>query len=105
MSSIAGIRGPARVCGYPPALWSSRRLGFFGSIKIRKQVKLYFEWIAQHLRSGAFVGVTENAAKRQSRIAVCTNALVAVVRTRLELKASMRGVLQTLGLFCSNRLR
>lgn len=62
----------------------------------RWQVELFFKWIKQHLRIKAFYGTSENAVKTQIWIAVCTYLLVAIVRKRLNLSASLYTVLQIL---------
>ena len=66
--------------------------------KMRWQVELFFKWIKQHLRIKAFFGTSENAVKSQIWIAVCTYVLVAIVRKRLRLEASMHEMLQILSL-------
>ena len=66
--------------------------------KMRWQVELFFKWIKQHLRIKTFFGTSENAVKSQIWIAVCTYVLVAIVRKRLKLKASMHEILQILSL-------
>jgi len=66
--------------------------------KMRWQVELFFKWIKQHLRIKAFYGTSENAVKTQIWIAVCTYVLVAIVRKRLKLEASMHEMLQILSL-------
>jgi hypothetical protein len=66
--------------------------------KMRWQVELFFKWIKQHLRIKAFFGTSENAVKTQIWIAVCTYVLVAIVRKRLRLEASMHEILQILSL-------
>ena len=38
--------------------------------RCRWQIELFFKWIKQHLRIKAFYGVTENAVKTQSWIAI-----------------------------------
>ena len=60
--------------------------------------QLFFKWIKQHLRIKAFFGTSENAVKSQIWIAVCTYVLVAIVRKRLKLEASMHEILQILSL-------
>ena len=65
---------------------------------MRWQVELFFKWINQHLRIKTFVGTSENAVKSQIWIAVCTYVLVAIVRKRLKLEASMHEMLQILSL-------
>lgn len=66
--------------------------------KMRWQVELFFKWIKQHLRIKTFFGTSENAVKTQIWIAVCTYVLVAIVRKRLKLEASMHEILQILSL-------
>jgi len=66
--------------------------------KQRWQVELFFKWIKQHLRIKAFYGTGENAVKSQIWIAVSVYVLVAIVRKRLELKASLYQILQLLSL-------
>jgi hypothetical protein len=55
-----------------------------------------FKWIKQHLRIKAFFGVSENAVKTQIWIAVSVYVLVAIVRKRLGLEASLYQILQIL---------
>jgi Transposase DDE domain/Domain of unknown function (DUF4372) len=64
--------------------------------KSRWQVELFFKWIKQHLRIKAFYGTGENAVKTQIWIAVSVYVLVAVVRKRLGLHASLYQILQIL---------
>jgi transposase len=66
--------------------------------KCRWQVELFFKWIKQHLRIKAFFGTSENAVKTQIWIAVSVYVLVAIVRKRLELDASLYQILQILSL-------
>jgi Domain of unknown function (DUF4372)/Transposase DDE domain len=66
--------------------------------KQRWQVELFFKWIKQHLRIKAFYGTSENAVKTQIWIAVSVYVLVAIVRKRLELEASLYQILQILSL-------
>ena len=66
--------------------------------KQRWQVELFFKWIKQHLRIKAFYGVSENAVKTQIWIAVSVYVLVAIVRKRLALEASLHQILQILSL-------
>ena len=56
----------------------------------------FFKWIKQHLRIKAFFGVSENAVKTQIWIAVSIYVLVAIVRKRLSLEASLYQILQIL---------
>jgi len=66
--------------------------------KSRWQVELFFKWIKQHLRIKAFFGTSENAVKTQIWIAVSVYVLVAIVRKRLALDASLYQILQILSL-------
>jgi Domain of unknown function (DUF4372)/Transposase DDE domain len=64
--------------------------------KSRWQVELFFKWIKQHLRIKRFYGTSENAVKTQIWIAVSVYVLVAIVRKRLRLEASLYTLLQVL---------
>jgi len=64
--------------------------------KSRWQVELFFKWIKQHLRIKAFYGTSENAVKTQIWIAVSVYVLVAIIRKRLRLEASLYQILQIL---------
>jgi hypothetical protein len=55
-----------------------------------------FRWIKMHLRIKAFYGTSENAVKTQIWIAVSVYVLVAIVRKRLDIKASLYQILQIL---------
>src|SRR3984893_4113231 len=66
--------------------------------RCRWQVELFFKWIKQHLRIKAFFGTSENAVKTQVWIAVSVYVLVAIVRKRLSLDASLYEILQILSL-------
>jgi transposase len=64
--------------------------------KCRWQVELFFKWIKQHLRIKAFYGTSENAVKTQLWIAIAVYVLVAIVKKRLHLEASLYTILQIL---------
>jgi hypothetical protein len=64
--------------------------------KRRWQVELFFKWIKQHLRIKKFYGTSENAVKSQIWIAVSVYVLVAIVKKRLNLDASLYTLLQIL---------
>ena len=66
--------------------------------KSRWQVELFFKWIKQHLRIKQFYGTSENAVKTQLWIAVSVYVLVAIVKKRLGLDASLYTLLQILSL-------
>jgi hypothetical protein len=62
----------------------------------RWQLELFFKWIKLLLRIKAFYGTSENAVKTQIWIAVSIYVLVAIMRKRLELEASLYQILQIL---------
>ena len=66
--------------------------------KSRWQVELFFKWIKQHLRIKKFYGTSENAVKTQIWIAVSVYVLVAIIKKRLDLDASLYTLLQILSL-------
>jgi transposase len=66
--------------------------------KSRWQVELFFKWIKQHLRIKSFVGNSVNAVKTQIWIAVSTYVLVAIIKKRLQIEASLHSMLQVLSL-------
>jgi DDE family transposase/uncharacterized protein DUF4372 len=72
--------------------------------RCRWQVELFFKWIKQHLRIKAFFGTTENAVKTQIWIAVSVYVLIAIVKKRLNLSASLFEVLQILSLTVFERI-
>ena len=61
--------------------------------------------IKQHLRIKAFFGTTENAVKTQIWIAVSVYVLVAIVKKRLQLSASLYQILQILSLTMFERMQ
>ncbi len=72
--------------------------------RCRWQVELFFKWIKQHLRIKAFFGTSENAVKTQIWIAVSVYVLVAIVKKRLNLSASLYEMLQILSLTLFERI-
>jgi hypothetical protein len=89
---------------------NDKRLGFFSNnfelpaltiaqlYKCRWQVELFFKWIKQHLRIKAFFGTNENAVKTQIWIAISVYVLVAIIKKRLGVQASLYTILQILSL-------
>ena len=89
---------------------NDKRLGFFTNnfelpaltiaqlYKCRWQGELFFKWIKQHLRIKAFFGTNENAVKTQIWIAISVYVLVAIVKKRLGVAASLYTILQILSL-------
>jgi len=55
-----------------------------------------FKWIKQHLRVKRFYGHSPNAVKSQIWIAISMYVLVAIVKKRLQLEASLYTLLQIL---------
>ncbi len=72
--------------------------------RCRWQVELFFKWIKQHLRIKVFFGTSENAVKTQVWIAVSTYLLVAIVKKRLHISASLYEMLQILSLTMFERI-
>ena len=66
--------------------------------RCRWQIELFFKWIKQHLRIKAFFGTSENAVRTQIWIAISVYVLIAIIRRRLALKASLYTILQVLSL-------
>jgi transposase len=64
--------------------------------KARWQVEIFFKWIKQHLRIKRFYGTSENAVKTQIWIAVIVYVLIAIIKKRLNLEASLYTLLQIL---------
>jgi hypothetical protein len=62
----------------------------------RWQVELFFRWLKQHLRVKVFYGTTANAVRTQLWIAVAVYALVALLKKRLKLTATLYEILQIL---------
>ena len=72
--------------------------------RCRWQVELFFKWIKQHLRIKKFFGTTENAVKTQIWIAVSVYVLVAILKKRLQLEASLYTILQILSVTIFERI-
>jgi hypothetical protein len=72
--------------------------------KCRWQVELFFKWLKQHLRIKAFYGTSENAVKTQLWIAIAVYVLVAIVKKRLHLEASLYAILQILSVSLFEKL-
>ncbi len=64
--------------------------------KCRWQVELFFKWIKQHLRIKRFFGNSENAVKTQVWIAISVYVLIAIIKKRLDIDASLYTILQIL---------
>lgn len=62
--------------------------------KARWQVELFFKWIKQHLRIKKFYGTSENAVKVQIWTAVSVYVLIAIIKKRFALNASLYTLLQ-----------
>ena len=62
--------------------------------KARWNVELFFKWIKQNLRIKKFYGTSENAVKTQIWTAVSVYVLVAIIKKRLNLDASLYTLLQ-----------
>ena len=62
--------------------------------KNRWQVELFFRWIKQHLRIQSFYGVSENAVKTQIWIGVSVYVLIAIIKKRYNIDASLYTISQ-----------
>jgi hypothetical protein len=63
-----------------------------------------FKWIKQNLRIKRFYGTSENAVKSQIWIAVSVYVLVAIVKKRLGISATLYEMLQILSLTMFEKL-
>ena len=64
--------------------------------RCRWKIELFFKWVKQHLRIKAFYGTSENAVKTQIWIAISAYVLVAIIKKKLEVEASLYTMLQIL---------
>lgn len=64
--------------------------------KSRWNVELFVKWVRQHLRFKRFCGTPENAVKTRVWIAVSVYVLVAIIKKKLRLDASLHTLLQIL---------
>ena len=72
--------------------------------KSRWQVELFFRWIKQHLRIKRFYGTSENAVRTQIWTAIAVYVLVAIVKKKLHLSASLHTLLQILSVTLFEKL-
>jgi hypothetical protein len=70
----------------------------------RWKIELFFKWIKQHLRIKAFYGTSDNAVRMQIWSAIATYVLVAIVRKRLAVEASLYTLLQVFSLTLFERV-
>jgi hypothetical protein len=66
--------------------------------RCRWQIELFFKWIKQHLRIKSFFGTSDNAVRTQIWIAVAVYVLMAIIKKRLKLEASLYTILQTVSI-------
>lgn len=66
--------------------------------KNRWKAELFFKWIKQHLRVKRFYGQSPNAVKTQIWIAISVYVLIAIIKKRLRLEASLYTLLQILSI-------
>jgi len=64
--------------------------------RCRWKIELFFKWVKQHLRIKAFYGTSENAVKTQIWIAISAYVLVAIIKKKLKVEASLYTMLQIL---------
>ncbi|MDI6790132.1 MAG: IS4 family transposase [Thermodesulfobacteriota bacterium] len=72
--------------------------------RCRWQVELFFKWIKQNLRIKTFYDTSENAVKAQIWIAVSVYLLVAIMKKRLKIQASLYTILQVLSVTIFERM-
>jgi IS4 transposase len=70
----------------------------------RWYIEQFFRWIKQNLRIKSFYGTSENAVKTQIWIAVTVYLLVAIMKKRLKIEASLHTILQVLSVTSFERL-
>jgi len=70
----------------------------------RWQVELFFKWIKQNLRIKSFFGTSKNAVKAQIWIAISVYVLVAIMKKRLKIEASLYTILQVLSVTMFERI-
>ena len=66
--------------------------------------QLFFKWIKQNLRIKTFYGTSENAVKAQIWIAVSVYLLVAIMKKRLKIEASLYTILQVMSVTIFERM-
>lgn len=64
--------------------------------KGRWNIEIFFKWIKQNLRIKSFYGTSPNAVKSQIWIAITVYLLVAIIKKRLKIEASLHIILQVL---------
>jgi hypothetical protein len=84
--------------------FSSPALTICALYKSRWQVELFFKWIKQHLRIKQFYGTSENAVKTQIWVAISVYVLVAIIKKRLKLDASLHTLLQILSVYSFEKI-
>jgi putative transposase len=69
--------------------------------KERWQIELFFKWLKQNLKIRSFVGTSKNAILTQIWVALCIYLLIAMIKLKSRLAASMQQLLRFLhvGLF------
>jgi len=72
--------------------------------RCRWQVELFFRWIKQNLRIKSFYGTSENAVKAQIWVAISVYVLVAIMKKRLKIEASLYTILQVLSVTIFERM-
>lgn len=70
----------------------------------RWSVEQFFKWIKQNLRIKAFYGTSENAVKTQIWTAMTVYLLVAILKKRLKIEASLYTILQVLSVTSFERM-
>jgi len=72
--------------------------------RCRWQVELFFKWIKQNLRIKSFYGTSKNAVKTQIWIAISVYVLVAILKKRFNIPATLYTILQILSVTVFERI-
>lgn len=72
--------------------------------RCRWQVELFFKWIKPNLRIKSFYGTSENAVKTQIWTTVTVYLLIAIMKKRLQIEASLYTILQFLSVASFERV-
>ena len=73
--------------------------------KNRWQVELSFKRIKQHLRIKRFIGNSEKAVRRQFWRAIATYGIIAIVKEKLQIDASLFTLLPILSVFVFEKIQ
>ena len=95
-----GFRDPqtGKALGFLTHNFTAPALTIAQLYRCRWRIELFFKWIKQHLRIKAFYGTSDNAVRVQVWIAITVYLLVASLKKRWRLPASLYTILQIFSL-------